>query len=480
MSGANEGAGSAVSHRVKRLLLLVVIAVLLTGSREAAAGVQITQRPRQIVRDTLVVPVLSSPDVVRTELFINGIHAAEHGGGNAIFRVPVGRYIRRLRVRVVGYDASGAVAGEDEIPVNDPQPPFRARLYIPPSLPQSGFVELTASVSAPQNVRVAAVDFYIGEQLIGTDVNPPYAVSFDAARFPDPLYARIVARAAGGIEVNDVAFWGDAPRESVEVVLKQVPLSVSGKLTRPLAPSDLELNDDGKTKPIEALVRAVDQPLNVILLIDSSESMVEELPIVKRAAREFVRSTVRPNDRVAVVGFHQRTFWLTGFTSDIAAVDAALENLAPLGRTHLYDAVIETLFELQKLPGRHALLVFSDGVNSGGEFKLDHLVHYARYSGVPIYPIIRNAWLSRFLKLGLGTFEAKRFANIAEDTGATYFIVESAAQLPGVYRTIARELAEQYLVQFRAESRMRDEWHTLGVRSRRKELKLRIPRGYFP
>ena len=52
-----------------------------------------------------------------------------------------------------------------------------------------------------------------------------------------------------------------------------------------------------------ALVPASDQPLYVILLIDYSESMIEEMPVVKAAAKQFAQRLLRPSDRIAVVGF---------------------------------------------------------------------------------------------------------------------------------------------------------------------------------
>ncbi len=180
--------------------------------------------------------------------------------------------------------------------------------------------------------------------------------------------------------------------------------------SKPLALSDLTLVDNGLPRKIESLVPASDQPLYAILLIDYSESMLEELPVVKAAAKDFARTLLRPRT-IAVVGFNQRLFWLTGFTNDYAAAAAAVDSIQPAGETHLYDSAIEMLFELQKLPGRHALIVLTDGVDQGSVFKLDHLIHYARYAGVPVYPIIKNKQLSRWMRFGVGYVAAKRLAD---------------------------------------------------------------------
>ncbi|HSN69495.1 MAG TPA: VWA domain-containing protein [Thermoanaerobaculia bacterium] len=461
-----------------RLLRFLAVLVLV-GSAAALAGeydVRITLKPRGLSWGDVTVPVASGPGIETVTLFVNGVEMGEASGRSVAFRVPIGKYIRRLRVRAVGHDASGAIVGSDEMTINDPQPPFRVRLSAPPRA--EGVVELNATVLSPPNVPVLGVDFYAGETLVQRDEAPPYSASFDAAIFPDLRYARAVARAAGALEANDVFFWGDV-HETVDVIVKHIPVSFFGDRRLPPSKEDLTLIDSGAPREIESLVPAGDQPLNLILLIDSSESMLEELPILQRAAKEFARSAIRKNDRIAVVAFHERLFWLTGFTSNHDVIDAAIDRLKPRGRTHLYDAAISTIFELQKMPGRKALVVLTDGMNSGGIFELDHLVHYARYAGVPIYPIVKNKWLSRLMKLHLAMMEAKRFAEIARDSGASYFIIERPSQLPEVYRAIADELRQQFILVFHTESTGSDEWHPLAIRSRRGG-NIRIPSGYFP
>jgi VWFA-related protein len=203
------------------------------------------------------------------------------------------------------------------------------------------------------------------------------------------------------------------------------------------------------------------------------------MPVVKAAAKQFAQKLLRPADRIALVGFNQTTFWLTPFTNDFNAVAAAVDRVKPGGETHLFDTVIEMLYELQRQPGRHALVVFTDGVDQGSQFKLDHLVHYARYAGVPLYPVIKNKMLSRLMRFGVGQLEARRLAGLARDTGATYFIIREEKELPGVYAKLAQELRSQYTVSFRSDTAAPDEWHALAVQSK-SGLQLRIPKGYFP
>lgn len=458
--------------------LSLVGLLLALGVSSSAQTVRIVEKPSGLVAGVLHVPVVAELPVTKLALFINGVKYTEAAGQAMTAQVNVGQYIRRLRMRAVGYDVQGKVLGEDEMVVNDPRPPFRVSLQGPAAWPETGSVELHASVMRPAEISIGAVDFYVGEQKIASDASAPYAASVDPSMYPGAIYARVVARSARGEEANDVFFFGERANATTDVTVQQIPVSVASGAA-PLSASQITLIDNGVVRPVETIVAASDQPLNVILLIDYSESMLEELPVVKEAAKQFARALLRPQDRLAVAGFHQRTFWLTGYTNDWTVAAQAVDRVTPIGETHLYDSVIEMLYQIQKVQGRHALVVLTDGVDQGSTFKLDHLVHYARYAGVPVYPVVKNKSLSRWMKLGVGKLQAKRLDRIAEDTGATYFIIQNERELAAVYTRIAQELRQQYQIIFHSEAESTDRWRSLAVTSSGGH-QLRVPRGYFP
>jgi Ca-activated chloride channel family protein len=455
-----------------------LIALISLSANLSAQTVKITEKPSGLVSGTLHVPVVAEAPVERLALFINGVQWTAAPGQRMTAQVNVGYYIRRLRMRAVGYDVQGNVVGEDEMVVNDPRPPFRVSLQGPQQWPEGGNVELHANLLRPAEVSISAVDFYVGEARVATAAMPPYATTVDAAQFAAPVYARVVARSSRGEEANDVFFFGERAHAETDVTVQQIPVSVAdGKA--PLRADQITLVDNGTPRSVENLVAASDLPLNVILLIDYSESMLEELPLVKTAAKQFARALLRPQDRIAVVGFHQRTFWLTNWTNDYSSAAQAIDRVQPIGETHLYDSVIEMLYQIQKVPGRHALVVLTDGVDQGSRFKLDHLVHYARYAGVPVYPVVKNKSLSRWMKLGVGRLQARRLDRVADETGATYFIIQHERELAKVYARIAEELRQQYQIVFYSEADVPDQWRSLRIVSSAGQ-NLRIPRGYFP
>jgi Ca-activated chloride channel family protein len=471
-------ARSTFSSAVNSIRAAFVVIIALLASSAFSQTVRITDKPAGLVSGTLFVPVSATAPVEKLALFINGVKWTETRGTQMNAQVQVGDYIRRLRMRAVGYDAQGNVAGEDEMVVNDPRPPFRVRLGAPVQLPESGLVTLNAGITTPEELRVAEVEFRVGEEKVGVATAAPFTATFDAEKFKGVSYARVVARASDGQEANDVFFFGDRARDQIDVSLQQLPLSIASGRPQ-LAVSDLTVLDEGEQRKIEALQPASDQPLHVILLIDYSESMLKELPVVKAAAKQFAKRLLRPQDRIAVVGFNQRTFWLTGFTNDWELAAQSVDRVKPIGETHLYDSTMEMIYELQKKPGRKALVVLTDGVDQGSHFKLEHLAHYARYAGVPIYPVVKNTMLGRLMRFGVGQLQARKLVALARDTGATYFIIKSESELPGVYQRIADELRQQYLLVFYSAPGVTDQWRALAISSRGGQ-QLRIPKGYFP
>src|SRR5437588_6776954 len=166
----------------------------------AAQTVRITEKPEGLVHGTLNVPIVATAPVTRLALFINNVKYTESPAQRMVAQVRLGDYIRRMRMRAVGYDAQGNIAGEDEMVVNDPRPPFRVK-----AIATRG--SITATVIHPVETQVTSVDLYLGEEKIATVASPPYVATYDAAKYPNPLYARVVAHSSDGNEANDVFFF---------------------------------------------------------------------------------------------------------------------------------------------------------------------------------------------------------------------------------------------------------------------------------
>ena len=104
-----------------------------------------------------------------------------------------------------------------------------------------------------------------------------------------------------------------------------------------------------------------DVPLNVMLALDTSNSLqgppLEEL---KQAAVAVVR-LLRPGDRAALITFNDYVTLRAGWTAEIRQLETAIRQTEAAGNTALYDAAYSSLTLRHARPGRTLALLFSDG-----------------------------------------------------------------------------------------------------------------------
>src|SRR6188474_2862844 len=85
---------------------------------------------------------------------------------------------------------------------------------------------------------------------------------------------------------------------------------------------DFYVTDGGKPQTVLYFGQQ-EEPLNVILLFDTSTSMAPSVARVADAAHTAL-SSLRPGDRVAVMAFDCATNMITDFTKDFSAVERGI------------------------------------------------------------------------------------------------------------------------------------------------------------
>ena len=217
-----------------------------------------------------------------------------------------------------------------------------------------------------------------------------------------------------------------------------------------LQPADFAIYEDGVRQDVRFFESAT-VPMDLIVLIDTSSSMSDKVSIVHDAASGFLQ-TLRDEDRGAVVGFADSVAILQPLTSDRARLEQAVRSTGARGATALNNAVYVALKQFGQTARaggavrRQAIVVLSDGADTASLVSLDDVLGLARKSGVNVYTVALQspqpaAWSGR-----------KRFSEsdyamkaLARETGALAFFPDPA-DLKGVYRSIATELASQYSI----------------------------------
>ena len=157
---------------------------------------------------------------------------------------------------------------------------------------------------------------------------------------------------------------------SVDAVLANAVVTEGGRFVKGLTRDDFKIFDDGRERPVTSF-QSDEAPLEVVLALDVSASMSTALADVKEAAQGFLRA-LRPQDRVTVVAFNNALFTLSRGVPGTEALPA-LNKLTAWGSTALYDVIVRSLQLLSRQPGKHALVIFSDGDDSASQATLNQV-----------------------------------------------------------------------------------------------------------
>ena len=143
----------------------------------------------------------------------------------------------------------------------------------------------------------------------------------------------------------------------------------NGRPITGLPRDSFEVEEAGERQEIATFTDAGELPLTVGMVIDSSASMFVKLPNVQFAAAEFLRGLATRRDRAFVVGFGSEPRMTRSTTSDLPAVINSLRGAASLrDRTAIWKGIVYSLVQLQGVPGKKALVVYTDGADEDPDF----------------------------------------------------------------------------------------------------------------
>jgi Ca-activated chloride channel family protein len=242
------------------------------------------------------------------------------------------------------------------------------------------------------------------------------------------------------------------------------------QLVRDLAPADFEVYEDGSRQPVRVF-DATQVPLDLVLLLDLSSSMRDDMPIVHQAAQQFM-SVLRPQDRGAVVTFTERVRVVQDLTSDRGAIEAAVTSAVARGSSAVHDALYVTLKHFGGAAlrtgevRRQAIAVLSDGEDTASLIAFEDVLVQARRTGMNVYTIGLRSALERSAPDYFDS-AAYRLQTLATETGARAFFPATARELESVYATIADELKAQYSLAYAPSDRAFD--------GRFRRIRVRLP-----
>jgi VWFA-related protein len=241
----------------------------------------------------------------------------------------------------------------------------------------------------------------------------------------------------------------------------------------------LLVTEDGKTQPMiegaKDTGRGQDRPealvgTNVFLLFDTSNFMYRGFVYAEDAIADFVRGLDRA-DSVAVYTFSRNLSRASGLTRDHNDAISGLRKSVAGDDTALYNALLLTLRDAAKVPGRKVVIVFSNGPDNASMVAPDDVRAVAEDEGISIYTISTNEVNKDAISSGVLRRIAQRtggkaywartwqkqveaFENIREDLGNSYTVTYYPAPNPNEgFRKIAVEITSDPGKKFRVRTR---------------------------
>jgi Ca-activated chloride channel family protein len=175
----------------------------------------------------------------------------------------------------------------------------------------------------------------------------------------------------------------------IDTTLVNSPVLVigrDGRFVPNLKRQDFQIFEDGVPQDV-AFFAPVENPFTVALLIDTSRSTLLDLRDIQDAAISFV-DKMRANDRALIVSFSGQIKVLAEPTSDRETLKRAIRSTRPEGNSRIYDAISFALADLNRISGRTAIIVFSDGVdNDSHEATFESTLVKIAQTQALIYPV---------------------------------------------------------------------------------------------
>ncbi len=266
---------------------------------------------------------------------------------------------------------------------------------------------------------------------------------------PAGLAATAPGAAAGVLEQPAQSVF----RSGTSFVSLNVTVTDGKRFVTGLAPGDFAVYEDGVQQQVQ-FFESSSVPVDLIILLDTSSSMTDKMPVVHEAAAGFLKK-LRTGDRGAIVAFNDGVDVLQDLTSDQTALEAAIRRTHARGSTALHNALYVSMKQFGRSAQqagdvrRQAIAILSDGEDTSSLFHFDDVLAMARKSGINIYTIgLQNHYSLARADSGRRYFSQSDYSmkSLALETGGLAFFPQALHELRGIYASISEDLSNQYSI----------------------------------
>ena len=248
-----------------------------------------------------------------------------------------------------------------------------------------------------------------------------------------------------------------------------------GRLVPDLEKDQFTILDNGKPQEISFFQNEV-QPFTAVVMMDFSASMTASLDRLKSAAEQFVIRML-PEDKAQVGAFSDKNQFSGTFTADRDDLIGALNDLQFGNPTRLYDAIDQSIVELEGVEGRKVVLAFTDGDDTASRRSMGDALERARDNETMIYAVgLESEFFNGASRVR--TRPDRGLRKLAEETGGGYFELKKTDELGPAFTRVAQELHSLYTIGF-TPTLMDNKEHKLEVRVKQAGMTARARRTYI-
>lgn len=239
----------------------------------------------------------------------------------------------------------------------------------------------------------------------------------------------------------------------VDTNLVTVPTTVidrDGRYMTSLQKEDFQIFENGVEQEV-ALFESINQPFTILFLLDRSGSMSYQMGELANASSVFVKQ-LRADDRLIAATFADDIDELFEATK-ISDLRKGIKLKQRVGDryTMVYDAVHYALEKMEKINGRKAIVLFSDGAGSGyfataksnlrdaeEQEALIYTVQFGTFSAEPPKNVSKKYYFQRIEEIN------GYMRDLAAKTGGRHYHIEEITDLAKTFGEVAGELGRQY------------------------------------
>jgi VWFA-related protein len=308
----------------------------------------------------------------------------------------------------------------------------------------------------------------------------------EVVKRPFPLaLALFCAASAGGQDQQ--------PTFTTEIKVVSVLASVrnkQGAFIRDLEKDDFSVSENGRPQTIKYFSKESDLPLTIGLMIDTSMSQRRVMEAERGASYRFVEQVLREKkDKVFIMQFDLSPILRQDLTSSLPTLFSALERVdTPSmndlrsqtgGGTVLYDAVVKACREIMKnQSGRKALILLTDGVDTGSEAGITEAIETAQRADTLLYSILFS---DETYYGGFGGGDGRGvLMRMSRETGGGFFEVSKRQNLDQIYGVLQEELRSQYNIGYISDQPVSvSEFRKIQLTTKRKGLVVQARGRYW-